>query len=150
VDDHGLSVQDPKRTIIETAVGVFFFSDQSIAARYIEITVRDIEVRKFLTEKCKSILAVLFQRIGGDHYEIGPYSTDLSIILLQRSSHAGCSVGVILVTVLAHENKFLITFSELTQKKFPVRCFNKEFRSLFSNLRPFRLSAHNDPPKTEE
>ncbi len=101
--------------MVEAAMGVFLFADQSIATCYIEIAVRDIKVRQLFTEKRKSIFTVFFPRIWRDHEEIGSRPKDLRIILLQRSSHAGGSVGMILITVLAHENELLTTGCEVAQ-----------------------------------
>jgi len=95
-------------------MGMLLFADQSIAPRYVKVAVRDVEVRKLLAEERESIFAMRFERIGRDHYEIGSRFKNFRIILLQRSSHAGGSIRVISVAILARENQFLMTCCQLT------------------------------------
>lgn len=146
--NHTISVKDPKRALVETAVGVLFFSTKPVPTCYLQIAVRDKKIGKLLAEKCQSVFAVFFQRIGRDHYELSPRPEDLCIILLQRSSHARCSVRVIPVTVLAHKNQFLMTCCQLAKRNSPMRRVDEKCRGFLANLRPCWLSAHHVPPFT--
>ena len=107
--DDPVGVQDPERTIIEAAVGMFLFADETVAARDFEIPIRNKKVRQLLAEKCKTVLAVLFPRIRRDHDQLGAGPNDLRVVLLQRSSDTGGSVGVVPITVLAREDKLVMT-----------------------------------------
>ena len=94
-------------------MGMLLCADQSIASRYVKVAVRDVAVRKLFAEEREGVFAMGFERIGRDHYEIGSRFENFRIILLQRSSHAGGSVRVITVTVLARENQFLVMRCQL-------------------------------------
>lgn len=114
VVDHSVAVQYPKRAVVESAMRMLLLADQPVAPRYVKVAVRNIEVRELLAEERERIFAMSFKRIGRDHYEIGSRFKNIRIILLQRSSHAGGSVRVIPVTILARENQFFVTCCQLT------------------------------------
>jgi hypothetical protein len=60
---------------------------------------------------------------------------DLRIVLLQRSSDAGGSVGVIPITVLAHKNEFVTTGCELAQYQPTAAHLDDKFWAQISNFR---------------
>src|SRR5262249_24979529 len=105
--------QYPKRAVIKSAVRMLFLADQSVAPCYVKVAVRNIAVGELLMEERESIVAMFFERIWRDHYEIGARFGNLRIILLQRSSHAGGSVSMISVTVLGGKDEFLMTRGHL-------------------------------------
>ena len=124
--DRSAAVQYPERAIVKSPVGMLFFSDQAVAPRDVEGAVRNVEVRKCLAEERERVLAMLFERIGRDHYKLGSRLKNFCIILLQRSSHAGGSVRVISVTILGRENEVLMPRGELVQRQPAIGGFDEE------------------------
>src|SRR5690242_14356848 len=121
---------------------MLFLAEQTVAARDVETTVGDVEIGKVFAEESERVLAMLFQRIGRDHDEIGVRLQYLGIILLQRSGHAGCSVGMIAVTVLARENEISMPLGELAQRKPAVGGVDEKFGSLRSDSRVCQFRCH--------
>jgi hypothetical protein len=140
--DYPVSIQDPERAIIEAAVGMFLLADQTVAPRDFEICVRNEKVRQLLAEKCKRVFSVLFPRIRRNHDQLGAGPNDLRVVLLQRSSDTGGSVGVIPITVLACENELVMTGRELAQCQSVAPHLDEKLRCALSDVRFSLFVAH--------
>lgn len=109
---------------------MLFLAEQAIALRDVEGAVRNVEIREFRAEELERVLAMLFEGVGRDHDEIGVRLQNLRVILLQRSSQAGGSVGVISVTILSGENQIVMPRGEFMQRNPAIGGFDEKLGSL--------------------
>ncbi len=103
-DDPGC-VHQPEGAVVEPPVRVLFGVQEAVSASDLTARIRREKVGELFAEELQAVAGVILPRVGADGHQLGAGSADLRVVLLQRSSEAGGSIGMEPVAVVADQDQ---------------------------------------------